>query len=111
MQAGIAVVNPALKALQAVNQALRIGAEIRLARAELGHIDCREQHLVIQAVFRKLCEQFPDAAHESVLLLASQVLRRNPEIGFADAVCVAAVDIVPEALLNQSVVQNCARRF
>ena len=104
VQAGIRVVNPALKALQAVDQSLRRRAEVCLARAELRHVDGGEQHLVIQAVLRNLREQLANTPQKAVFLLTSQMLRRNLEIGLSYAVCVAAVNIVPEALLNEGIV-------
>ena len=59
---------------------------------------------MIQAVLRNLHEQLANTPQKAVFLLAFQMLRRNLEIGFADAVCIAAVNIVPEALLNEGIV-------
>ncbi len=104
------IVQPGVQYIQAVDQALRIRTEVRLAVVELIVVDSGEQRLPVDAMLRKFLQRLPDGLQEVLLLLRIRVLGRHGVIRLINAALVEGLHVLADSSLPKSLLEGRSLR-
>ena len=103
------IIEPAVKDLDTIHQALRSRSEISLPVLELKVIDCGKQGLFIKAVLYDVLQDLADGLHELLFLRSIHALGNKAKVRLSDAILVDTVDILADFGVDQSLLHGCPR--
>ena len=102
------VIEPGIQRVQAVDEALRICAEVRLAVTELVIVDPRLQRTAADAGGRDVREGIPDRGNKLLLPLRIRVLGNDRIAGLADLVFKDRIDVLAQPPVAQGLANGRA---